>query len=127
MNKKEWLEKGAIIEYLTAVKNVCVSNEEVEASDNLGEIILEIKNGEIPAADVAPVVHGYWKPIYPDIDHQDRAKDYECSVCRRTSSDEVYSRSLDFEFYPYCGAKMDKCSPSMDYLTLLRRENGYGR
>lgn len=81
----------------------------------------------IPTADVAPVVHGYWKPIYPDIDHQDRAKDYECSVCRRISSDEVYSRSLDFEFCPYCGAKMDKCSPSMDYLTLLRRENEYGR
>lgn len=109
MNKKEWLEKGAIIEYLTAVKNVCVSNEEFETSDNLGEMILEIKNGEIPAADVMPVVHGYWKPIYPDkiFEHQNRAKYYECSVCGRTSVDENYSNGLDYEFCPYCSAKMD--------------------
>lgn len=63
----------------------------------------------IPTADVAPVVHGYWKPIYPDkiLEHQKRAKYYECSVCGGTSSDEVYSHGLDFNFCPYCSAKMD--------------------
>lgn len=66
-----------------------------------------IKN--LPAADVAPVVHGYWKPIYPDkiLGRQNRAKYYECSVCGGTLSDEVYSHGLDFNFCPNCGAKMD--------------------
>lgn len=64
---------------------------------------------KIPTADVAPVVHGHWEPMYPDkiSEHQNRAKYYKCSVCNRTSADEVYSNGLDFEFCPYCGAKMD--------------------
>lgn len=61
----------------------------------------------IPTADVAPVVHGYWKPIYPDIDHQDRAKDYECSVCRRISSD-VHTISALWYPFPSARAGMTK-------------------
>ena len=98
MNKKEWLEKGAIIEYLTAVKNVCVSNEEFETSDNLGKIILEIKNGEIPAADVASVVHGYWAKEKTDV-----IVSWKCSACCNC----YYLDEPNAKYCPNCGAKMD--------------------
>lgn len=113
MNKKEWLEKGAIIEYLTVVKDVCVSNEEFEASDNLGKIILEIKNGEIPAADVAPVVHGCWEDIYqrdiyiPDEKTTMTLTEEKCSNCcivTKFIGDKLFLH--DF-VCPNCGAKMD--------------------
>lgn len=109
MNKKECLEKDAIIEYLTAVKNVCVSNEEFEASDNLGKIILEIKNGEIPAADVAPVAHGYWESSELQFEN-------DCTMCSECKT-EFYIPDLIAEsgneypnccgYCPNCGAKMD--------------------
>lgn len=71
--------------------------------------ISEKEFNAFPTADVALVVHGYWKPIYPDkiFEHQNRAKYYECSVCGRNSADEGYSNGLDYEFCPYCGAVMD--------------------
>jgi len=52
----------------------------------------------LPAADVAPVVHGHWIPYRCDM--------YECSVCKRihTSMDV---EGCDAEYCPHCGAKMD--------------------
>lgn len=64
--------------------------------------------GDIPAADVAPVVHGrwigvdnsFWKPTHSS-DIPVFRKTYRCSECgRRTAIAENYC--------PSCGAKMDK-------------------
>lgn len=61
-----------------------------EKYDAWDEIIDALKN--IPAADVAPVVHGRW------IRHDDGV--VTCSECGNAeSSDSYYCR--------YCGAKMD--------------------
>ena len=64
---------------------------------------------ELPAADVSPVVHGYWEgyshskfygmdefhePIYRD------GVIYYCSECRRCSI-------IKMRFCPDCGARMD--------------------
>ena len=53
---------------------------------------------EIPAADVAPVVHGRWIPFL-DGDHIMPERYYRCSRCGR-----VESRCQP---YCHCGAKMD--------------------
>lgn len=54
----------------------------------------------IPAADVAPVVHGRWASV-------PGKRDRICSRCQR---DEPYKNAADdtkvFEYCPYCGAKM---------------------
>lgn len=55
---------------------------------------------ELPAADVAPVVHGWWVP-----------KDYmfpysECSVCKSEVQTDDYGDASPY--CPWCGAKMDK-------------------
>lgn len=54
---------------------------------------------ELPAVDAAPVVHGRW------IDYKD---EHQCSVCKETTIVDFYVwRAIQFDFCPYCGAKMD--------------------
>ena len=61
---------------------------------------------QIPAADVAPMVHGRWICI------RKRYGEYECSVCRGVDSNcsDYYGTHVvtEQEFCPNCGAKMDK-------------------
>ena len=55
----------------------------------------------IPAADVAPVVHGRWVSVAGKRDR----------ICSRCLHDEPYKNADDdaevFGFCPHCGAKMD--------------------
>ena len=56
-----------------------------------------------PAADVAPVVHGYWE-LYETFAS---VKIHRCSICkadaeRNAADDEILSK-----YCPHCGAKMD--------------------
>lgn len=64
--------------------------------------------GDIPAADVTPVVHGrwigidssFWKPTHSS-DIPVFRKTYRCSECRRKTA-------IAENYCPNCGAKMDK-------------------
>lgn len=64
--------------------------------------------GDIPAADVAPVVHGrwigidssFWKPTHSS-DIPVFRKTYRCSEYRRKTA-------IAENYCPNCGAKMDK-------------------
>lgn len=53
---------------------------------------------EVPAADVAPVVHGRWSSFL-DGDHIMPERYYRCSRCGRVESRQ--------QPYCHCGAKMD--------------------
>ena len=58
---------------------------------------------EVPAADVAPVVHGKWYLL----DDCANAGMY-CSVCsRRVHREEFAYKKLRSKYCPHCGAKMD--------------------
>ncbi len=60
----------------------------------------------IPAADVAPVVHGRWSWDTGDM--------WTCSVCgTRNHIKEVMGRP-DFNYCPDCGALMNKEAPNGD-------------
>lgn len=67
-----------------------------------------------PAADVAPVVHGWWIPSESDFDDDDTLFDVEewcdwqCSACREDIcyNDPMPMRLLP-KYCPNCGAKMD--------------------
>ena len=74
------------------------------------EAIDIVKNhiNAMPAADVAPVVHGLWEQIRG----ADLTSAFRCSVCgRRVSAPSDKKKTLFYlkERYPYCncGAKMD--------------------
>lgn len=55
---------------------------------------------DIPAADVAPVVHGEWLLKHIGVGHY-----WECSVCHTNPCIYV---TQDTKFCPNCGAKMDE-------------------
>ena len=57
MAEKEYIEREAVLAYMSEVKAACISNFEYEASAVIEGMIGEIKDDEIPAADVVPVVH----------------------------------------------------------------------
>lgn len=60
--------------------------------------IIEEWIASIPAADVAPVVHGQW--VY-------RNFDTICSECRKSAIFDEWEQQAETEFCPHCGAKMD--------------------
>ena len=58
---------------------------------------------EIPAADVAPVVHGRWEPCF-DENCRCRWGFGKCSNCGQ----EYYAHAINhYKYCPNCGAKMD--------------------
>ena len=57
MAEKEYIEREAVLAYMSEIKEVCISNFEDEASAVIAGMISGIKDDEIPTADVVPVVH----------------------------------------------------------------------
>lgn len=58
----------------------------------------------IPAADVAPAVHGRWiepKRLYYGV------KQYECSICYSDTFWKKHSITVKYPHCPNCGAIMD--------------------
>lgn len=52
-----------------------------------------------PSVDAAPVVYGRW------VDYKD---DHQCSVCKKHTIYDTYVwKAIQFEFCPWCGAKME--------------------
>lgn len=79
------------------------------ATEGVDYTLKGVIESRVPTEDVAPVVHGYWKPIYSNkaCEAIKRAMWYKCSECDScVTSGEGYSRRIDYEFCPYCGAKM---------------------
>ncbi|MBD5128464.1 MAG: hypothetical protein HDT43_00840 [Ruminococcaceae bacterium] len=84
------------------------SPESMEGANDTAAYILNCVNA-LPAADARAVVYGHWIPLYDDDSDKRRgvAMNYECSECSRKVSDATYSRGLDYELCPHCGAVMD--------------------
>ena len=80
---KEYIERAAL-------KRELAPYEENDFSQQM-DVILAIVDAQ-PAADVAPVVHGRWKPYRKNLG--------KCSEC----GEVVQIRS---NYCPNCGAKMD--------------------
>ena len=73
----------------------------VEIYTDEAVLVEHLKN--VPAADVAPVVHGRWLPI---VSYNNT---YKCSECGRLLVDITDGLKMVAKQYPYChcGAKMD--------------------
>lgn len=62
----------------------------------------------IPAADVAPVVHGRWITWEDAGNFPPSPERYECSVCHDAAQRLCNGDDLLSFYCPNCGAKMDK-------------------
>ena len=76
---------------------------EMESKLDMQELYLPIHfqefiADEIPAADVAPVRHGYWVKEKRDV-----LIHWHCSACKEC----YYLDMPNAEYCPHCGAKMD--------------------
>lgn len=94
----EYIERTAVFEQFdNADADVCETDDFGGVDYGFGmKNIKELINA-IPAADVAPVVHGVWVCVHKI----DPISGYRCSKCRRR---------VGFDITPYCpncGAKMD--------------------
>ena len=94
----EYIERGVAIAKLTALE-VAESNATMADARRL--------LADMPAADVAPVVHGKWL----DEDFPEKmATVHEmaiCSACRELSHKAEHGYSILSDYCPHCGAKMD--------------------
>ena len=79
----DYIERDAVVDLITRrYENPEICTQEINS---------------IPAADVAPVVHGRW------MEHLD---EMECSVCKRQWN-YCDNDTNTFNFCPNCGATMD--------------------
>lgn len=70
---------------------------------------------EIPAANVAPVVHGLWMPVHesemtgwdPAVAGRDPIGGYICSVCKEEAVYDCNDEFVLSDYCPNCGARMD--------------------
>ena len=95
MPEKEYIEREcaykACEKYFNGVCGYDVSESEVI---NDFEKIID----SVPAADVAPVRHGYWVKEKRDV-----LIHWHCSACKEC----FYLDMPNAEYCPHCGAKMD--------------------
>lgn len=107
----EYIKREAAIarikKYATDVYEVDLDRTEQYSEDVFADIFcnglwsaIELID-DIPAADVAPVVHGRWVSVAGKRDR----------ICSRCLHNEPYKNADDdaevFEFCPHCDAKMD--------------------
>ena len=111
MEKKEYIERGAMISRL----EYYYSHTSGDIQYAYGVALREVRSA--PAADVVEVVHGEWKIVsesYRLFDDYDEAYFVKCPFCDRTyyvpfEFEEEKMIAYAREHYPYChcGAKMD--------------------
>ena len=94
----EYIERLAVFEQFdNADADVCETDDFGGVDYGFGmKNIKELINA-IPAADVAPVVHGVWVCV----NKIDPISGYRCSKCRRRVGFDLTP------YFPNCGAKMD--------------------
>lgn len=92
----EYIERAVAFDAITDLAGKAPTRSAYEA---VWKSARELK--KIPAADVAPVVHGRWVSVAGKRDR----------ICSRCLHNEPYKNADDdaevFEFCPHCGAKMD--------------------
>lgn len=104
----EYIEKHKAVNLLTSLENEFQQFKPFKGFENAMYRKLcetEIAIGQLPAADVAPVVHGRWddsgRYTFPS-----GAAAVRCTNCGCALTESEY-RLNNWNYCPVCGAKMD--------------------
>lgn len=96
----EYIEREKAIKKFESYCADCEDEGDIRTAQVFEDCVYELR--DIPAADVATVVHGKWM-------YEERENSLlfwiHCSVCGWKSLDQ--SVSLAYHYCPNCGAKMD--------------------
>ena len=93
---KEYIEREAVEKMLEEAQII-------SDGEYAGYCTEDVNLDSIPAADVAPVRHGYWKP-YEAFPMAPSLNGYPCSECSMHFSPSAIPV---LHYCPNCGAKMD--------------------
>ncbi len=97
----EYIEREALM--VALCKEIVGDGDYYNGKDDMQDEIRDMVS-RFPVADVAPVRHGYWRPIL----HKDGKTDYECSCCLGIIMDVPDDDEHDLcAWCSMCGAKMD--------------------
>lgn len=103
----EYIDRSIVISRFSFYKGDRIPEKDIDGLPNT-ITFRDVKSiiRSIPAADVAPVVHGKW--MVKQIDSF-RKFEITCSVCGWTGIDnyDSYDDPADYNYCPNCGAKMD--------------------
>lgn len=102
----EYIERSAILKKQTTMTEY---DEGGWASESKVVRVEDIES--IPAADVAPVVHGRWEYHDCVCTGDGLAAVYACSNCRFCIDEEVFEQLNATDFCNCCGARMDGDNP----------------
>ena len=94
----DFIERGTAIIRLTALEVIEPNATTIDAKRLLADM---------PAADVAPVVHGRWISWEKAGNFVPSPDRHECSVCHDAAQVLVNGFELLSDYCPNCGAKMD--------------------
>lgn len=118
----EYIERGALMQFPIRRDHYDRKNGNKHFINGIESVLEYAEN--LPAADVAPVVHG--KDLaQPSLFH--------CSVCGCMDSDTYTCDVREYRFCPACGAKIDeKAKPDPSVATIykcshcgMKSPNGY--
>ena len=93
----EYIDRAVCLLILRAKANMAVLMDAAPYFEKAAQML-----EKLPAADVAPVVHGRWEYDLPTINTYGQLR---CSICNWWTLDPSVDRS--YSYCPNCGAKMD--------------------
>ena len=92
---EEYIKRDLTMQAIRNIRNTYSKATNFDAVSAVDNILGEIAD-EVPAADVAPVVHGHW--VYG----------CQCSVCGDGHGPYNAHHKAYYNYCPNCGAKMDE-------------------
>lgn len=106
----EYIDRAVCLSILRAKANMAVLMDAAPYFEKAAKML-----EKLPAADVAPVVHGLWMPVYeseitgwdPAVAGRDPIGGYICSACKEESIYDCNDEFVLSNYCPNCGAKMD--------------------
>ena len=97
----EYIERGALMQFPIRRNHYDRKNGNKHFINGIESVLEYAEN--LPAADVAPVVHGRWIDAYPDIEPNPM---FMYGICSECGFEQGLSKYL--KYCPDCGAKMDE-------------------
>lgn len=109
----EYIERDMLCRVLERYRKAPKNRYQRGVEDGMELALNAVKT--IHSADVAPVVHGLWMPVYesemtgwnPAVAGRDPIGGYICSACKEEAVYDCNDKFVLSNYCPHCGARME--------------------